>query len=78
MKNVLISVSGGVAEVKENEHNLRICIVDFDNENEEEELTAEEMKFHEVVVYVSGGVAELVYQAEWINAEIVDYDNEED
>jgi len=64
---VVVSVSGGVAEIEHNPENLGVLIIDLDNGESPVD----------VVVIVEGGVA-YEWQSSDVNLEIVDYDNEED
>lgn len=73
-KNVIISVVGGVADVQQNEGNVKVAIVDYDNGDTLEEITDGS---EEVIVEVSGGVAEITKCDKKIKAEIIDYDEEE-
>lgn len=72
MKKIGIYVEGGVANIEDNSHNLNIIIIDFDND--EAEISKEEMRNYDAVILVEGGIAEIGYEKEGVYVEIKDYD----
>ena len=70
MKKAIISVSGGVADIEQNDNDLNIVIVDHDNEDVYN-ITGNE----DAIVEVSGGVAEVTTCKDNIDVTINDYDN---
>ncbi|MFU2203132.1 hypothetical protein [Bacillus subtilis] len=74
MKKVIISVRGGVADIQENDSNISIEIIDWDNENQHQIVKSK--KENDIVIEVSGGVATCTQKPSDIEVEIIDYDNQ--
>jgi len=67
MKRVLITVSGGVAEVEEKSAGVELIIRDYDNEDESEEYSEDIYEADELIATISeeieaGEDAELTYE----------------
>lgn len=74
MKKVIISVRGGVADIQENDSNISIEIIDWDNENQHQIVKSK--KENDIVIEVSGGVATCTQKPSDIEVEIIDHDDQ--
>lgn len=72
MKEIVIGVSGGVADIEQNFNGVDVSIIDFDNGDVLDRVGNNN---DAVIITVSGGIAEVYKEVEGVEVKIIDYDN---